>query len=208
MEFVILGALGFWLFAAFVALVLMALIANERPGWATLFFLAAAFATNYLTGVKVFDWVSENPLGAALVILAYLAIGVVWSIAKWAFFVYAERRAYDRMKTDFLLARQCGNSSGAVPKELQGDWGRYIAHRRFPPHAAHNKTRIVTWMAFWPWSLVWTMIDDPIKRIFEFLYRRIQTLLEGISKRAFQGTESDFADLTEKIEADAADQDI
>jgi hypothetical protein len=55
-----------------------------------------------------------------------------------------------------------------------------------PPTAAENRARIVAWMTFWPASMTWTLINDPVRRFFAAAYDAIVGLLQGISNRAFR----------------------
>ncbi len=55
-----------------------------------------------------------------------------------------------------------------------------------PPMVRFNKTKILTWMIYWPWSAIWTVINDPIKRIFKFIYNVVQDYLQSISNRIFR----------------------
>lgn len=51
-----------------------------------------------------------------------------------------------------------------------------------PPLAARNKQRITTWMALWPFSLMWWILTWP-RRAFIWLYERISTVFDRISER-------------------------
>jgi uncharacterized membrane protein (DUF485 family) len=62
--------------------------------------------------------------------------------------------------------------------------------RDFPPSADKNKGRIIFWMSYWPFSGVWTLINDPITR----LYRRLGALFQKISHSMFAKYKADLAD--------------
>jgi hypothetical protein len=47
-------------------------------------------------------------------------------------------------------------------------------------------------MSYWPWSLLWTILDDPVRKAFLGIYHYIQEFLQEISDRVFQGIEVDF----------------
>lgn len=81
---------------------------------------------------------------------------------------------------------------GLDPKK-QGSWQDAVGDKGLEkPSASENKERIIRWMSFWPWSLTWTLINEPIKKAFRAIYRRIQKLLQSIADKAFKGTEADF----------------
>lgn len=53
------------------------------------------------------------------------------------------------------------------------------------PLAIKNKGRIVFWMSYWPWSGIWTLINDPITRIYRFIWHRLGATFENMSKAMF-----------------------
>ncbi len=70
----------------------------------------------------------------------------------------------------------------------------------FPPKAYDNKGKIVFWMSYWPFSATWTLINDPVTRFYNFLYRRLGAAFDHISHSMF-GKYKD--DLTEDEDKDA-----
>lgn len=60
------------------------------------------------------------------------------------------------------------------------------------PHPKDNKARIMRWMGHWPWSMFWTMLNDPIRRIAKMVYKRMTVILVSIGQRSFAGVEDDF----------------
>lgn len=51
------------------------------------------------------------------------------------------------------------------------------------------KGKIINWMAAWPVSMIWTLINDPVREFFTWTYHVMGRSLQRISDRA-------FADLT------------
>lgn len=58
------------------------------------------------------------------------------------------------------------------------------------PIASDNKAKIVAWICYWPWSLIGTFINDPLKRLVEFMFRSLKALYQRISDKIFM----DFPD--------------
>ena len=60
-----------------------------------------------------------------------------------------------------------------------------------PPQANDCKALITTWITHWPISLVWTLINDPIKKLINHLFESIKLVFQKISDRIFKsvGTE-------------------
>lgn len=57
------------------------------------------------------------------------------------------------------------------------------------PLAVHNKNKIVAWMSLWPFSMVGTLINDPVRRMFTFLFNQLRATYQRISDHVFRGTE-------------------
>lgn len=54
------------------------------------------------------------------------------------------------------------------------------------PRAAKNKSRITAWAAFWPFSFVGTLLNDPIRRLFNFLFEQFKALYQHMSDWVFR----------------------
>jgi hypothetical protein len=44
----------------------------------------------------------------------------------------------------------------------------------------------MTWMSFWPMSLLWTLLNDPIRKLFTEIYTRISGTLQKIADREYE----------------------
>lgn len=67
----------------------------------------------------------------------------------------------------------------------------YRESRRFSkPQASEHKGKIIAWMCFWPFSLLGTFINDPIRRLFNFLFNSFKRLYQKLSDKMFADLES------------------
>jgi hypothetical protein len=57
------------------------------------------------------------------------------------------------------------------------------------PEPAAYKTDIINWIGWWPPSLVWTIINDPVRRIARQIYYSVARLLKQISDYTWQDEE-------------------
>jgi len=53
------------------------------------------------------------------------------------------------------------------------------------PSAMTHKERIVTWILWWPTSAFWTILNDPLVRLANWMYSKFQGLYKRIANRAF-----------------------
>lgn len=61
------------------------------------------------------------------------------------------------------------------------------------PKTSENKLRIIFWMSYWPFSGIWTLINDPITRFYNFLYRRLGAAFDKMSDHMFKQLKDDLA---------------
>lgn len=180
------------------SIVLLFLIENDKPGWCTLSLGATLGLLKFCAGVNVFEMAWNNPGKAVLTILGYFLVGTLWSVAKWYFFVKNKRTAFDEAKAEYALNPEypmwAGHRGEKAPPKEPTPWVESHRYQSFidrhtktlAPSVRGNKSRIMTWMGYWPWSMVWTLINDPIKRAFKAIYNRIHNTLQSISNNAFK----------------------
>ncbi len=189
-----MGALSLLGWAVLVAGVIAIVIGVELERYSVSFaaVIIAFVALTLLSGSNfgaVWSAIVADPGLIIKYIFYYLAIGVVWAFAKWFFFLFKVR---DALK-DY---REKHDIKGAMTEDQRRDflsWSPHYSHRQYgnstevTPQAKHNKQRIVGWMTWWPFSMPWTLINDPIKRLFDFIYRRIVSVFQAMSDQIFKG---------------------
>jgi len=198
-----IGSIGFILLCVGVSVLIIIAEDLEKFGLAGLGLIAAFTVMAIWGDFNVVSYALANPYLIAAFVGGYFVAGTVWAIVKWWFYVRDRRYRYDEAKTEFL--REHGIKDGKIPDSLVGAWKErctnLVGYRSrvsafaAAPQARDNKARIMRWMMFWPWSLVWTLINDPIKKLFKWIYRSIQGLLQRISDSAYRGVEDDFREV-------------
>jgi hypothetical protein len=53
------------------------------------------------------------------------------------------------------------------------------------PEAAKHKAAITEWIAFWPMSLTWTVLNDPVRKIVNYIFSRIKGTFQKMSDKMF-----------------------
>lgn len=182
MEFLIFGTFWFWSLAI-TAWILITIAAELgyylRAAFVLIAFLALYFFFGGSYPSHIIAKVIQNPAYVVLAVLGYLIAGTIWGVIKWFFYILKER--------DIALENIKCN------------------HRKThfsPPQASEHKERIITWMLYWPFSMFWTIINDPLRRAFEWIYRRIGKFMQGVSDRIFK----DVFDASEEDRNERAQQ--
>lgn len=49
----------------------------------------------------------------------------------------------------------------------------------------YNKGRLIAWATYWPFSVIWTFIDQPVKRIITYIFNRLTGIYDSILNRVF-----------------------
>jgi len=204
-EIFLVGSLWFWLLLAVETIVLVVLLESDQGVIATLTFVATLSVLQFLGDVNFLGYVIEHPLTVALGAAGYFVLGTLWAIAKWWLYVREQRSWYDELRSAFLSMHRL-ESQRAMPEELQPLWQRCVEmakrnrrHLDVRPLAARHKAGIVRWMSYWPWSLSWTILKDPVRKAFLMIYHNLAEHLQEISDRAFKGIEADLPPVEEIV---------
>lgn len=68
------------------------------------------------------------------------------------------------------------------------------------PLASEHKSKIIAWMCFWPFSLLGTFINDPIRRLFNFLFSYFKAAYQKLSDKMFEGLAEKDKEVVEEEE--------
>jgi len=193
---VIVLGLSLWLWALLLIDVaaLMWCAETESPFVATFLLAATALVAEFVFGIAVFATVIANPLTIVLVVLGYLVAGVLWAYPKWWFFVRNIRDDYLDSVRSFLRGKgyEEWESAKAIPDDYLAIWwdGHGVEWgRKFPVKARDHKRKIITWMAWWPVSMVWTLINDPIRKLYRYTYEVLRGTFDRVGASAMGDVE-------------------
>lgn len=197
-----------WVVAVLVVAVIATFFAVERewPFGATTALVVAGLVLHYSGTVNMLGVITDwKQLLAFLGI--YFGIGLAWAVIKWKFWVDSwarcERDKIAEARTKFL--RLLGISGQTIPAEHR-DLFRQWSTGKLPlgkiqemeprltegvgslvsPSPGNsmsvqaNKGRLVIWGVYWPFSMVWTLIDDPLRRAYEFT---LTVVIGGVLQR-------------------------
>jgi hypothetical protein len=194
LAFFALGTFGFYLLLALAIGIVTALEENEHTISAviTLGIFAAAVGALKPIGHAVV----AHPWWTSLYVLAYFVGGIVWAVAKWTLFVRRNYEKFTDYKNDYVANREeriknMGPTRGTVNDDSFAS-GVRSANIEYNPKIRDHKEDFMRWATFWPMSFIWTMISDPITKIFRHIYFLLQNTLQGISDKMFAKTNMDL----------------
>ena len=192
--FLMFGSLWFWILFVIFVCVMVACVENDSTSGGVLtIILFLCLFTFFGTGMEGIHWVIANPNLSLGFLAAYVAIGLFYMFLKWISFTRGVRRRYKVSRQNFLANY---NADGEfIPDELKQAWqSRLTTEQRhmlngFPP--GEYKSQLVDWMLFWPFSALWTLINDPLRRLAETCVEMFHGVLAQIGKSASKGFEKD-----------------
>lgn len=188
---------------AFAFLAEVVLTEVEHFGWATLTLLAAGVVVQFAHLFDILQYVKQNAVHAFVYALLYLLAGFVWSFIKWFSYLMNQRELFRSLKKEFLEYKRAsmpdtyGNYNGdQIPSDLKDEFKSWTWQNRKVPHdspitrmekprANKNKSRIIGWMSFWPFSMLGTLINDPIRRLFTFMFNAFKAAYQKMADSIF-----------------------
>lgn len=196
----VIGSIPFWILTAAALIAILVAVENEKGFFATVSVGLYVGLLHLLGDANLIAWTREHWKLCATLAVAYLIAGTVWGVVKWAF--YTRKLAHETEETYLNTKRNFLRSKGIVfenltiedpvPENLREAWRTYLrddySARQItmePPQVSQHKARIMGWMMFWPVSLTWTLLNDPVRAAFQHIYASISSTLQEISNKAF-----------------------
>lgn len=208
LSFLLFGTFGFWALTVLSVLLIGIAVESERPGWATTCLLTGFGALAFFGDFNVFRAIAQHPAHALSYVIIYLAVGTVWSVYKWYRFLLKSRnncedkmrawlssqsefaRIYNHTTQEYTPAKYELPPVGSpviVPNHLKANLAQYLI-----PSVNQNKSRIVSWMMYWPTSVVWHLLSDWVREIFDTIYRFFKGVFTSLRNRIFADVAKDI----------------
>jgi hypothetical protein len=183
-----------------LAISIAVLLEFEKNGWATTLFSLGTALTLWAYKAEIWDFVSSNPMPTIYFTLIYIGAGLTWSFVKWKTYINKRVDRFEEAKAGFIKA---GN-------DIKSDWRGWIEYlndkipyylrnstfweRHTPeevganviPIAKEKKALIVSWISYWPMSLFATLLNNPFRRFFEWIYSLVSGIYDKMGASAAQ----------------------
>jgi hypothetical protein len=193
------GSLFFWSIIAVEFVLLTWWVENESPIPA-FFSVALLLIVFHLFGdVSIFTYVENNSKDVLRWVVVYAFIGFVWSLLKFYFYVSKLKRKIERVKEEFLEDYEQRESSN-VRNNLGTKEDKWRQHLRY--HVSYKEerdltfssygSRIVFWLSYWPISMFWTLLNDPIRRFSKWCY---EVFLVNVFRKIHKSTVGSVTEL-------------
>ena len=171
-------------------------IETENFGWTTFLFICQMALLHFV--FDIFNVIALNPTSALLYFGIYVLVGIAWSFGKW----------WNKLAKYTRKVKEAKKKYGNNIKDIGDEFGWYSVDSKKElqdriksnmPKAIKQKDKIVAWIAFWPISLTATLLNDPIRRFFNWIYDALSTIYGKIQKRFEKILMKQIDDITEPI---------
>jgi len=203
--FFVIGTFGFWIALIVLGIIIFWNIEHEEVGVATLATIVIAALVLWANDISLWTLITTFPGQTLMVIGGYFLAGTLWAVGKWYFYIRRYNHAYNYIKAKRLRNAGKKNVEQFTPSEMKEFRSEVISKftslsGKYPysgtdsftfPLASERKTAILGWMMYWPYSMTWTLINDPVKRAFITIYQNISGGLDRMTNSLTQDIRSE-----------------
>jgi len=111
-------------------------------------------------------YIVYNPGIVVFGVVAYIILGVLWSFCKWYMYLKDYKREFDTYHAKWKTDNPTPESSRINPKE--------------------NKSRLISWMAYWPLSACWFIMHKPFTRLYNWIFEKVSKTYQQIADKVFK----------------------
>ncbi len=193
--FFVFGTLWFWVIgAAFFGLLTYFTEKDSYVAatiWAVVFIWIVASVNNVSLFANPLLWLQWGGI--------YLGVGAFWSLLKWFSFLNQEKDELRKIKQNFLnqddtvTPRENGTFNDADFQKFAFYLNKYVPNYRsiqnrsdLIPSVGEHRNELVAWIVWWPFSAFWTILNDPLRRLANFVVERMRGVYESMASRVFK----------------------
>ena len=176
-----------WWFIGIATIAIIVALEKEAEGWASTFFsfVIGLLLWNYSSDILAF--VTINYIQVIGFSITYILIGIGWSFLKWNTKVKGVFKKLGKIQSKYL------NELGEIPEKSLISLNNEICKAKFmysdnsgyaipydtkftetvidvTPKGNEYKSVIVAWISYWPLSLIGTLVNNPFRQFFNWVY--------------------------------------
>lgn len=200
---ILASATFIWVVSIAVIVLMAILLEFEKEGWATtLFSIGTALILWNFRGV-IWEYMTGNPSATIGFIVSYVVIGIVWSFIKWRTYVKKIFNKFKSIRLDFIAQHTVIDNSNRKHFNQLVEDAKFVDTTspygytyspssdetiekivvKITPRASKKKAIITSWISYWPVSLAATLLNNPFRQFFEWIYDNISGIYDKITKR-------------------------
>ncbi len=191
MQFIIIGwTFWFLLPTAFMLGLIFYSTADDNAGFAVVVTLVYMVLIQVCSDFSITGWIAFNTAFFLKSLLGFIIAGVIVAIVKFMFALTESRRVFDRKFKEFLSTKKLDRNIkyNELPNEHKTACYSYMRSYKVPT-IRESTTNIVFWMSYWPFVLIWTFINNPLKWLMEELKIQLGGLFRSLHSKILGGRE-------------------
>lgn len=201
----IVGGFWFWFLAVSFFIVVTAFTEYAYGFLALLAITIFALIIQLFSDINILGYIWNNPYYIISYLLAYLLIGIIYSFGRWRLYCDDRREEYDEIKKQFFKYYNLNYvdiSKTPVPPEMVESWYGFLKGRvnyniinEYKEGINFNDyidTFIIWWILYWPFSLFWTIINHPLRKLIKYSINKLHAAYNFIARQSFIGINEDF----------------
>ena len=174
----LLGPL-FWITAAVFVSVMIFSYSIERYSWTGVAVIVGVAVLSLISKFPLLDFLKDNARDIILGILAYVAVGAVYSAIRFTIYMF---------EISAKLTRYCedkGYKRSSMTESQLNNFKSLVGVNHIPLRVGDHRVLMMAWAVYWPLSAFWTLTHKPIRWMVETCQRVVSALLQKVSDRAF-----------------------
>ena len=201
----IAGSFWFWFLSA-VFFISVTVFTECGYGFLALLSIAVfSLIIQLFSDVNLIGYILGNPHYTIGCLFVYFLIGVLYSFGRWRLYCDDRREEYDEIKKQFFKyydITYVDVSKTSIPLEMIASWNAFLKGRLGYNIIEEYKTGIdfndyidkciIWWIMYWPFSLFWTMINNPLRNLVKYFINKLHSAYNYIARQSFDGISQDF----------------
>lgn len=100
----------------------------------------------------------SNPGILIFGVIGYIVLGVLWSFFRWYIYLLDYKKLWPKADVH--------DAAGISP--------------------SYNKSRLISWMAYWPLSACWFIMHKPFTRLYNWIFDKVSATYQQIADKVFK----------------------
>jgi len=200
-EIIEYGSILFWLISAGFLVALLGTTYNKKGTESTMVVVSAIAVLVAFTNIPVLHWIQNlSTLRIVEYIGGYLLAGITYMILKWIYEIFETKCIYLDYREKWLKKNNLTEISWEkLPKgqsfngydSVGACFANALSYESgfrlddLPPKISKHKGDLVFWASYWPLSLIFTLLGNPLRHLVNFVINLLTTPMNKISAAMF-----------------------
>lgn len=160
-------------------IIMTVLVQIEFFGWATTSLIVTSLVMSIIHRHDIIGYIQSHGISIIQYAMLYVVLGVAWSFFKWLMVLMKFNADFVSMRKLFIERNDIGGET--IPESKLSEFQRWAGghyddvNRQYynfskRPQAADFKRKIIGWASYWPCSIIGFVLNDPIRKLFNWLF--------------------------------------